>query len=453
MAFQFAETAEQEASLVSEDVGEVPARARSRVLRSGVAVAGVAALAGVGLYAASSGAFSMASLRETVGLDTIAKLNNKILETGAFSKYPGYTGDLEVGSDASVMLELLEVDGDSTTKQDLQWVLKLTGSEVQKCEDRKELYSGDCGIHITSGEDCSAPDGTGSDFFAGSNPYNSISYNTALGHSIIGKWLNADAYGKLVDMNTGKLGAQLLNKTVIINDSGGFRAGCAKLGWSSKSSLPPLSPSDLAPSCFPSDSLAKVQGSGAVRLNDLSVGDSVLVRRSSGELAYEPLLGFLHATKSPGAIMSVQHMGGEFRASANHLVFVSDGTAKLASQLQVGDTLLISDEGSKKLVQSVVISVKVANSGTRMIAPLTMAGSIVVDGAVASIYASHSSSFFIPHGAMHALFFPARMLARMTFLTFGVGPSLDSGVAETVHPLASLYARALIPFAKSMSPL
>jgi hypothetical protein len=450
MALQYAETAEQEASLVSEDVDEVPTKHGSRVLRSVAAVAGVAAFAGVGLLATSSGTASLTSLRGTIGLDA-AEVKNKILETGAFSKYPGYTGDLDVQEAASVML-----DHADTTKQDLQWVLKLKGNEVDKCEDRKTLNIGDCGIHITSGEDCSAPGGTGSDFFSGSeSPFRSINYNTALGNTIIGQWLGSTAYGKQVDVNTMKTGAQLLGKTVIINDSEGNRAGCAKLQWSDRSSLPPLSPSDLAAatSCFPSDSSANVQGMGAVRLEDLSVGDSVLVRRSSGDLAYEPLLGFLHATKSSSAFMSVQHMGGELRASANHLVFVSDGTAKLASQLQVGDALLIADEGSEKVVQSAVLSVKAVSSEARMLAPLTMAGSIVVDGAVASVYASHSSSFFIPHGAMHALFFPARMLARMTFRTLGVGPSLPSGDAETMHPLASLYARALIPLAKSLSPL
>jgi hypothetical protein len=57
--------------------------------------------------------------------------------------------------------------------------------------------------------------------------------------------------------------------------------------------------------------------------------------------------------------------------------------------------------------KSVVVSIG-HSSATSLYAPLTHAGTLVVDGVIASIYASPGTTRYLSHGLAHAMFFPVR---------------------------------------------
>merc|ERR1712176_397702 len=125
------------------------------------------------------------------------------------------------------------------------------------------------------------------------------------------------------------------------------------------------------------------------------------------------------------SFISVNHTCGLFRASANHIVFVSkDGVLKdkLVSDLQVGDVLLSRETGANSKLRSrphecLVLHTHLTHGHQGMYAPLTAVGTILVDDVVASTYASaHGLKF--PHGFMHAIFFPVRVYHWLGFSSF-----------------------------------
>lgn len=187
-------------------------------------------------------------------------------------------------------------------------------------------------------------------------------------------------------------------------------------------------------SCFPGTASVTVKGVGEVPLKDLRSGEHVLVK--SGK--FEPVLGFLHATEagSFSKFLTVEHSHGRFDVSPYHVVFV-DNTDKLAMDLVPGDKLLLPDNagGAQREILSVVW-----NAGrTGMFAPLTPSGTVVVDGIVASNYASYAHVTF-PHSAFHGAFFPVRAWHALGLASvFGdlFGSPSTPPTTESLHPYAS----------------
>lgn len=200
-----------------------------------------------------------------------------------------------------------------------------------------------------------------------------------------------------------------------------------------------------AAACFPGEALVNKEGVGAVPLGDIKVGDRVLVERS-GELVHEPILAFLHALRNNRmAYLTVTHSLGEFRASSTHLVFVKsvDGglVSKTVGELQVGDQLLFASGKDHfqihSLVSSEVVSKMHSHGTIGMFAPLTASGTVVVDGVVASNYASPSHSKHLPHRLAHAFLFPVRFYHQVGFATllkpFWAWLCHDAGSTEAKH--------------------
>merc|ERR1719436_738055 len=167
----------------------------------------------------------------------------------------------------------------------------------------------------------------------------------------------------------------------------------------------------------------------------LRVDDLVLAQ---GGL-YERVLGFLHVDglNTATKFLSVMHADGQFRLSANHVVFVEGGD-KVAADLETGDKLFVlgtSGVVSKEVV--VKITEEVGLDG--MFAPLTSSGTIVVDNVVASNYASYSEHVALPHSAIHAAFFPVRVFHLLGLSSFlhSDGKTISS---ETMHPYAAFLA-------------
>merc|ERR1712232_92826 len=144
---------------------------------------------------------------------------------------------------------------------------------------------------------------------------------------------------------------------------------------------------------------------------------------------YDSALGFLHAVQGPASFLAIEHESGELRASGNHLLFNGEGAAVAAELFQLGDELLLANG-----FRSRVLSVSKDTTEHGMFAPLTAPGTVEVDGAVASNYAT-VGKLNIPHSAMHASFVLSRMFAPMQ--------ASKTAAAETVNPLAYVFHSVL----------
>eukprot|EP00929_Paragymnodinium_shiwhaense_P026555 TRINITY_DN15783_c0_g1_i1.p1 TRINITY_DN15783_c0_g1~~TRINITY_DN15783_c0_g1_i1.p1 ORF type:complete len:472 (-),score=90.74 TRINITY_DN15783_c0_g1_i1:345-1682(-) len=197
--------------------------------------------------------------------------------------------------------------------------------------------------------------------------------------------------------------------------------------------------------CFPGDAVVTVRDSidgtsTADSIANLQVGDVVLAGSADGVLRFESVLGFLHEeTSAPSSHLVVQHAVGKFRVSFNHLVYTlrhGDGEApqdKAAIELRIGDSIFVplgeaGQEGA--MATSKVLALQhVEGSMAGMYAPLTASGHIIVDGVLASTFATSANSR-IPHAAQQAVFFTV----RAAVLLMGLFNLRSPAVADALWP-------------------
>lgn len=198
-----------------------------------------------------------------------------------------------------------------------------------------------------------------------------------------------------------------------------------------------------SPYCFPGEAKVHAFGLGAILVNELQSGTPILVQLPTGELSYEPVLGFLHTVRGgQHSFVRMVHAHGVIRASATHLVFVADSdgrrTSKAAAEVRVGDYVYSASNNTVAPSEVLDISYSITDSG--MFAPLTASGTIVVDDAVASIYAQPSVRARLPHSAAHAAFFMARVGHNVQDLFSVATPLMRSSdtARDGMHPLAEL---------------
>jgi len=196
----------------------------------------------------------------------------------------------------------------------------------------------------------------------------------------------------------------------------------------------------------------QVQDEGFAKISSLQAGDRVLVESSFGKLVYEPVLSFIHSGRvgTQSEFLTIQHAAGSLRVSANHVLFVAGAFGRMdkaADRIVEGDELLVVPPGGSALaVPSRVLSVTREFTDLGMYAPLTPSGKIVVDGTVASNYATIHGMHF-GHEASHAAFFPLRVYHNLGFssllapyLARSKGPEIDD-----LHPLAAFFMKTLLP--------
>jgi len=100
---------------------------------------------------------------------------------------------------------------------------------------------------------------------------------------------------------------------------------------------------------------------------------------------------------------------------------------KTVSELQAGDSLLVAGIAQRKpiglsVVLSKVLQVRQGNGSRGLYAPLTPAGTVVIDGVVASNYATPSLKLRLSHQTAHLVFLPVRLYHL-------------SGLPKLLHPL------------------
>lgn len=194
-----------------------------------------------------------------------------------------------------------------------------------------------------------------------------------------------------------------------------------------------------AGACFPGDAIVHTRAHGDVTLAALRRGDDVLVETyPGGPLQYEPVLDFLHRRpEKGGAYVELVHVRGRLRASPNHLVFVASQAGRMdkpAGEVSVGDRLFVVDGTTAS--QSRVVEVRHLNDAVGMYAPLTYSGTIVVDGVVASTYATPKGGVRLTHHLAHSVLLPLRM-----YISVGLQKltsTLSKAFCNSVAQLASM---------------
>ena len=182
----------------------------------------------------------------------------------------------------------------------------------------------------------------------------------------------------------------------------------------------PPAPSNLDPEsifisadpdeCFPSNATVQLEATNSeVPISTLRKGDRVLAMTASGDAVYSEFLGYLHQHSSiPSQFFTIRTSSNTLQISSKHLLYVfqsqddKHGTYDFAKNIRVGKYVLtVNDAGN--LVRSRVTAISRADA-VGFYAPLTSEGTIIVDGVVASCYAT------VPyHSVAHLGTWPYRM--------------------------------------------
>jgi len=178
------------------------------------------------------------------------------------------------------------------------------------------------------------------------------------------------------------------------------------------STPPPVAVVPTAP-CFSGNAQVEVQGKGAVRMDELQIGDAVKVADGT----YSKVYSFGHKQVSAkGEYLQIltdsmmHHNVNPLETTANHLIYLFDESTEnipklvSAQDIQVGD-FLVTGTGHFSRVQSI----RMVNAKHGFYTPVTVTGDILVNGILASSYTSidcleglFSKQFFhwLSHGAM-----------------------------------------------------
>ena len=174
-------------------------------------------------------------------------------------------------------------------------------------------------------------------------------------------------------------------------------------------------------------------------MTDLKIGDEVLTVDSAGKAAYSPIFLWGHRTaNAEGEFYKLSTAAGNSLVlTAGHYLYVSNSsdapiasaTTVSAGLAKVGEYVWVIDGSSATATASRITAIeKVVDTG--LYTPITLAGTIVVDGVYASSYAEEHIFTFqsmlevamdarraaaIVPGILHTLLAPARQL----YATFG----------------------------------
>jgi hypothetical protein len=138
-----------------------------------------------------------------------------------------------------------------------------------------------------------------------------------------------------------------------------------------------------ARSCFPGTSSVIVEGKDKVRMNDLSLGDRVMISGNQ----YETVYSFGHFDPHLTAdYLRISTHSASLEISRDHMVLKEQGRFVPASTLNIGDYLNLADGTMEKITSIKTVFRKGA------FAPFTSSGSIIVDNVVVSTYVAFQGS-------------------------------------------------------------
>jgi hypothetical protein len=141
-------------------------------------------------------------------------------------------------------------------------------------------------------------------------------------------------------------------------------------------------------------------------MEDVKVGDTVRVMTTDGRLTWSQVCAWAHRdTQSTASYLRLTTSHRQLIVSADHLVATIAGSSISfvpAKTIKAGHTLVECDnstlEGSAGVWGNQVVSVGAVHA-QGVFAPLTLTGTVVVDGVAASCYAA-TKSHTLAHAAM-----------------------------------------------------
>ncbi|XP_037629973.1 desert hedgehog protein [Sebastes umbrosus] len=173
--------------------------------------------------------------------------------------------------------------------------------------------------------------------------------------------------------------------------------------------------------CFPGWARVTVAGGVQKSLSSLAPGDRVMALSGTGQVVLSRVLLFLHRDQeSWSTFLSLETEDGHRLAlTPHHLVFLSprcrldssEYQAQFASRAKTGDCVLIHAAGQVRPSRIITVSVE---ESVGVYAPLTEAGTVFVDGVLASSYALVED-----HRLAHWAFGPVRLLSSFNQLLWG----------------------------------
>jgi ABC-type phosphate transport system substrate-binding protein len=186
--------------------------------------------------------------------------------------------------------------------------------------------------------------------------------------------------------------------------------------------------------CFPGSATVEVQDKGMTKLSDLKIGDSVKVAENKFDRVYS--FGHYDADVVVDQYLAI-HAGLELplEVSPNHLVFTKTSPGAIAaSKIQVGDELHL---GSANSASATVTKIEtVTRRGAY--APFTHAGTVVVNGVIASSYVSLDDENAVlsgmAHWLAHLLVAPRRLMCQHVFKRCLNETYNSEGIATWVAP-------------------
>ena len=157
-------------------------------------------------------------------------------------------------------------------------------------------------------------------------------------------------------------------------------------------------PACTTPGCFPATATVLLEGGAQKAIHDVRLGDRVMVARADGSLGYEEVYLNTHkdSVSSAPYVELALASGRSLTLSPRHFIPVAAGpasawaeqVAKGANEIAVGDIVWSrADDGQMVPDEVAAVRTTVAVGAYN---PLTMNGTIVVDGVVAS---AHSDWF------------------------------------------------------------
>lgn len=201
--------------------------------------------------------------------------------------------------------------------------------------------------------------------------------------------------------------------------------------------------------CFPGWAQVTVAGGMQKSLSSLVPGDRVMAWSGTGQVVYSHVLLFLHHDQeSLSTFLSLETEDGHRLAlTPHHLVFLaldcgddsSQYQAQFASKAKTGDCVLIHT-AQGQVHPSQIISVSVAES-VGVYAPLTEAGTLFVNGVLASSYALVED-----HRLAHWGFGPLRFLFTFKRLLLSdTETERQSADSQTTCTKTHMYFSTLAP--------
>lgn len=182
-----------------------------------------------------------------------------------------------------------------------------------------------------------------------------------------------------------------------------------------------VTPSPSPPACFAADALVSVKNKEEIPMHRLEIGDYVLTHTHGSSVKYSRVYSFGHRHENivhEFLAISTPVSQEPILVTDNHLVFVAPGRAVPASNLQVGHPMVASN-GNLTVVTAIE---RVIRKG--LFAPFTFDGTIVVNGVLASTYATLQDDAeavmvgpfeFSWHWLAHSYFAPHRVFCSKWF--------------------------------------